>query len=94
MWSPPLRPREPTMWLCPWPKLEGKISDELSMSDSAVNRHISKLVRRGYAGVSGEENGVLYRLSSCYRSPIHQELLGIVQSVWTEESSRSWPTPK
>ena len=58
------------------------LSQELSMSESAVSRHTAKLIRRGYVTLAQTKRPLGYRLAGEFKSPIHARLSKIVRSQW------------
>jgi biotin operon repressor len=58
------------------------LSQELSMSESAVSRHTAKLIRRGYVNLAQSKRPLGYRLAGKFKSPIHARLFKIVRSQW------------
>ena len=55
---------------------------ELSMSDAAISRHTTKLIRRGYVEADAAGRGLAYRLASQCKTAIHARLLEIVSETW------------
>jgi len=55
---------------------------ELKMSESAVCRHMDKLIRRGYVEASRKGYFLAYRLASEFKTPLHGKLLAIVRATW------------
>jgi predicted ArsR family transcriptional regulator len=60
----------------------------LSMSHSAVARHTSKLVRRGYVQCQRHGRTLTYCLAPEPKTPIHAELWRIVASQWQASASQ------
>jgi DNA-binding transcriptional ArsR family regulator len=58
------------------------LSQELSMSESAVSRHTTKLIRRGYVDLAPARRPLGYRLARKLRSSIHAGLFEIMRSQW------------
>jgi DNA-binding transcriptional ArsR family regulator len=58
------------------------LSRELRMSESAVSRHTTKLIRRGYVDLAQGRWPLGYRLARKFKSPIHAGLFEIVRSQW------------
>jgi len=61
------------------------LTRQLSMSEAALSRHMSKLVRRGYVRVCREGRSVGYCLASEFKTPVHAKLFQIVTSTWEKE---------
>ena len=59
------------------------LTQELSMSDRALGRHLAKLARRGYI-LSARADGRLlaHRPTTTAKTPAHASLLAIVRSEW------------
>jgi len=55
---------------------------ELKMSEFAVSRHISKLIRRGYVIADSSGRRRQYRLASKFLTPVHGKMWRIVREVW------------
>ena len=55
---------------------------ELGMSDAAVSRHTSKLVRRGFVARERLGSNAVFRLAAKHGSPIHSKAFDIVKSQW------------
>jgi DNA-binding transcriptional ArsR family regulator len=60
------------------------LSDELSMSEDAVGRHLAKLARRGYVVPKRDGRRLVYALANDSKTPVHGRLFEIVSSVWGE----------
>lgn len=58
------------------------LSQRLSMSESAVCRHMAKLIRRGYVTTMHTKRPLGYRLSRKFKTPIHVRLFHIVSLQW------------
>ena len=63
------------------------LSSELSMSESAVSRHTTKLMRRGYVDAAPAGRRLAYRLARKFKTPVHARLLEMVRAGW--ESQRT-----
>lgn len=61
------------------------LSKELSMSESAVSRHMTKLIRRGYVDACRAGRCLEYRLADKSKTPLYSKLFEIVRSEWEEE---------
>ena len=55
---------------------------ELSMSDAAVSRHTTKLIRRGYVAADAAGRAFAYRLASQCKTAIHARFFEIVGQTW------------
>jgi DNA-binding transcriptional ArsR family regulator len=66
------------------------LSRDLGVSASAVSRHTSKLIRRGY--VNGKRAGrfLEYRLADSFKTPWHARLLQILRQEWEKPESQSF----
>ena len=62
---------------------------QLRMSETALSRHLDKLIRRGYVSAVRAGRGLLYRLTSAGKTPQHARLLEIVQAHWGKRDLRS-----
>jgi DNA-binding transcriptional ArsR family regulator len=60
------------------------LSAELHMSESALSRHVAKLVRRGYLETSRVGRSLAYRLAPTAKTPLHAAFLEFVQAEWTK----------
>ena len=59
------------------------LTQELSMSDRALGRHVAKLARRGYIlSARGEGRLLVHSPATSARTPAHASLLAIVRSEW------------
>ncbi len=65
------------------------LSQELGMSESAVSRHTSKLIRRAYVEAGRVGRRLEFRLASKSKTPLHGKLLEIVRSEWKKGELRS-----
>jgi len=54
----------------------------LKMSDAAVSRHMSKLVRRGYVTCEKSKRVAAYCLAKKCRTPVHARLFEMVRAEW------------
>jgi DNA-binding transcriptional ArsR family regulator len=61
------------------------LSQELGMSESAVSRHTSKLIRRAYVDAGRAGRRLEFRLASKSKTPLHGKLLEILRSEWEKE---------
>jgi len=55
---------------------------ELRMSESAVSRHMGKLIRRGYVAVARSGHSLAYCLAGTPKSLVHATLLEMVRAEW------------
>lgn len=60
------------------------LTRDLRMSGRAAERHLDKLVRRGFVRSSHREGRVVYHLAPKARNPLHARLLAIVRAHWRE----------
>ena len=67
----------------------GTLVRELRMSETALSRHLDKLVRRGYVSAARAGRVVLYCLSPAGKTRHHSRLLKIVQTHWGSRHLRS-----
>lgn len=58
------------------------LSRELRMSEHAVHRHVTKLIRRGYVLACREGDILAYRLAPKPKTPLHARLYDAVRSHW------------
>lgn len=58
------------------------LSQELSMSESALSRHTTKLMRRGYLSTDQTGRFLAYRLARRFKSRIHADLFKSVAAEW------------
>ncbi|MBM3889227.1 MAG: helix-turn-helix domain-containing protein [Verrucomicrobia bacterium] len=65
------------------------LASELSMSESAVSRHASKLVRRGYVTASRSEHCLIYQPTEKAKTVIHEQMLEYVRAEWDRKLLRS-----
>lgn len=70
------------------------LRNELGMSPSAVNRHTSKLCRRGYLAVAtNPEGSIVVAIAPACKSAIHNELFEIVQRTWQQRRFQPSESP-
>ncbi len=65
------------------------LARELSMSGRAAERHLDKLIRRGFVRSSSHEGRVLYHLAPGRTARFHARLLAIVRAQWGAHRSRT-----
>jgi DNA-binding transcriptional ArsR family regulator len=65
------------------------LSAELSISESALSRHIAKLRRRGYVQATDDGRLITYRMAARPKTSVHAELLGFVTAEWRKGQLRS-----
>ncbi|HUT32193.1 MAG TPA: helix-turn-helix transcriptional regulator [Planctomycetota bacterium] len=70
----------------PRPAFTREFTRELRMSAPALNRHLAKLIRRGYVSAEGARGHLSYRLAPTAKTPQHAQLLEIVQEHWGEQA--------
>ena len=62
---------------------------EMRMSDAAVSRHMSNLVRRGYVRAKRQGHRRVYALERDAKSSLHRRLYALLASTWADERLRS-----
>jgi len=60
------------------------LTSELSMSDAAVSRHMSKLTRRGFVTSTPSGHSLAYGLAAEFKTPVHAKLFEMVSTDWQE----------
>ena len=65
------------------------LMQELHMSDAAVSRHTSKLIRRGYVSAARDGRRLVFRLARRAKSPVHARLLSIVRREWAKRGGHA-----
>ncbi len=61
------------------------LTRELGMSETALSRHLEKLIRRGYIRALPPRRGASYELVRAGKTELHGRLLAIVSSHWGDE---------
>ncbi len=61
----------------------------LSMSPQALNRHMHKLIRRGFVLARHHGHTVVYELNPAAKTPIHRRMFEIVRVTWEQAISRT-----
>jgi len=65
------------------------LTRELRMSQSAVSRHMVKLIRRGYVDANRMGHCLEFRLATQFKTPLHARLFEIVRSEWLKKELQS-----
>ena len=65
------------------------LAEVLSMSSQALNRHMHKLMRRGYVLARLSGHAMVYELNPAAKTPIHRRMFEIVRVTWEQVTSRT-----
>jgi ArsR family transcriptional regulator len=66
-----------------------ELEAKLSMSPQALNRHMAKLVRRGYVRTQRRHHAIVYSPAPVAKTTAHGWLLDIVRASWAQHKSRT-----
>ena len=58
------------------------LTNRVKMSETAVSRHMDKLMRRGYVTCTKTKRMAAYSLGQTVTSSLHEDFLGLVQAEW------------